>query len=115
MILDIIKSSFGILGTIVKGKIEVKQAETNAKVKHIEHADNWESIQAKASATSWKDEYLTLLFSIPLVLAFIPSMAQYVEQGFSILENVPEWYKLSLGVIVSASFGFRIANKFVKK
>lgn len=112
---ELIKSGFGILSTIVKGRIEVKQAVTNAKVKHIEHADNWENIQANASATSWKDEYLTILFSIPLAMAFIPSMAPYVAEGFAVLDNVPDWYKISVGVIVSASFGIRVVNKFVKK
>ncbi|OUU16195.1 MAG: hypothetical protein CBB97_23305, partial [Candidatus Endolissoclinum sp. TMED37] len=64
---------------------------------------------------SWKDEWLVILFSIPLILAFIPGMEGVVEQGFAQLEQMPDWYQYSLGVIVAASFGVRSATKFFKK
>jgi len=65
--------------------------------------------------SSWKDEWLTILFSIPLILAFIPGMEDIVRNGFQQLEQMPEWYQYSLGVIVAASFGVRSATKFFGK
>jgi len=70
---------------------------------------------AKGSASSWKDEWLTILFSIPLILAFIPGMEEVVANGFLQLQAMPEWYQYSLGVIVAASFGVRSATKFFGK
>ena len=73
----------------------------------------WEKIMAKGSQDSWKDEWLTILFSIPLILAFAGDMGRtIVAQGFAALEVMPTWYQYTLGVIVSASFGVRSATKF---
>ena len=71
---------------------------------------------ANASANSWKDEWLTILFSIPLILAFCGDWGrQIVADGFLALEVMPSYYQYTLGVIVSASFGVRAATKFFKK
>ena len=76
---------------------------------------DWDLKMADASASSWKDEWLVILFSIPLILAFIPGMEDIVSSGFQQLEQMPEWYQYSLGVIVAASFGTRAATKFFGK
>ena len=68
---------------------------------------------ATNSATSWKDEWLTLLFSIPMIMAFFPSMVPYVISGFQALEQMPQWYQYTLSVIVAASFGVRSAVGFM--
>lgn len=69
---------------------------------------------AENSGQSWKDEWLTILFSIPLILAFIPDMVPYVMQGFEALEQMPAWYQYTLSIIVGASFGVRSAIGFMK-
>ena len=71
--------------------------------------------QVKQTQNSWKDEWLVILFSIPLILAFIPGMEEVVANGFSQLEAMPQWYQYSIGVIVAASFGVRSATKFFGK
>jgi len=40
-------------------------------------------------------------------MCFIPPLVPYVEQGFAVLEQIPQWYRYYLGVIVAASFGVR--------
>ena len=70
---------------------------------------------AKGSQSSWKDEWLTILFSIPLILAFIPGMEEVVANGFAQLQAMPTWYQYSLGVIVAASFGVRSATRLFGK
>ena len=79
----------------------------------IQNDADWESKMADASANSWKDEWLTILFSIPLVLVFTGDWGrEIVANGFVALETMPEWYQYTLGVIVAASFGVRSATKF---
>ena len=70
----------------------------------------------KASQSSWKDEYILILYSIPLILAFCGETGrQIVTNGFQALEAMPLYYLVSLGGIVSASIGFRGISKFYGK
>ena len=115
-----------LAGTWLSGKVEEKKAQSATKVakaqaeaivmqKKATGEIDWDLEMAKGSQTSWKDEWLTILFSIPLILAFIPGMEALVRNGFQQLEQMPEWYQYSLGVIVAASFGVRSATKFFGK
>jgi hypothetical protein len=110
----------------LEGKVEKTKAETGAKVarakaeatimeKKATGELDWDLEMAKGSQSSWKDEWLVILFSVPLVLAFIPGMEGVVANGFQQLEAMPQWYQYSLGVIVAASFGVRSATKFFGK
>ena len=116
-----------IVGGIVQGKMEQKAAESKAKVAKAEaqaqimlsqatsEAD-WEKIMAEGSQESWKDEWLTILFSVPLVLAFCGEWGRdIVADGFTALNAMPDYYRYTLGAIVSASFGIRGATKFFGK
>ena len=115
-----------LAGTWLEGKVEKTKAETGAKVakakaeatimeKKATGEIDWDLEMAKGSQSSWKDEWLTILFSIPLILAFIPGMEEVVSNGFAQLQAMPQWYQYSLGVIVAASFGVRSATKFFGK
>tara|TARA_S200002703_G_scaffold157453_1_gene165316 strand:+ start:965 stop:1348 length:384 start_codon:yes stop_codon:yes gene_type:complete len=115
-----------LAGTWLKGSVEKSKAKTEARVaqakaeavimeKKATGEIDWDLEMAKGSQTSWKDEWLTILFSIPLILAFIPGMEEVVANGFAQLQAMPEWYQYSLGVIVAASFGVRSASKFFGK
>jgi|TARA_R100001460_G_scaffold5274_1_gene14763 hypothetical protein len=115
-----------LAGTWLQGKVEKTKAETGAKVamakaeavimeKKATGEIDWDLEAIKGSQNSWKDEWLVILFSVPLILAFIPGMEDVVSHGFQQLEQMPEWYQYSLGVIVAASFGVRSATKFFGK
>tara|TARA_A100001015_G_scaffold295358_1_gene374226 strand:+ start:143 stop:532 length:390 start_codon:yes stop_codon:yes gene_type:complete len=112
-----------LAGTWLRGKVDTKAAETRAKVAKAEaeaqimlsratsEAD-WEKIMAQGSQSSWKDEWLTILFSIPLVLVFTGDWGRgIVQNGFDALHTMPDWYQYTLGVIVAASFGVRSATR----
>ena len=116
-----------LLGGWLKSKAETKAAETRAKVAKAEaeaevmkvaatHEAGWEKIMAQGSQNSWKDEWLTLLFSIPLVLSFCGEWGRgIVADGFTALAGMPQWYQIALGAIVSASFATRSAGKFFNR
>ena len=124
MIGQLIGPIASIAGGWLQGKADVKAAEAKLKLtepeakakimlsKETSIAD-WERIMAQGSQNSWKDEWLTILFSIPLVLVFLGDTGrQVVADGFAALETMPDWYQYTLGVIVAASFGVRSATKF---
>lgn len=51
-----------------------KQEQVHAKeMEKIKNTNDWEITQAKGSVNSLKDEYWTIIFSIPLILCFIPN------------------------------------------
>ena len=100
-----------LLGGHLERKAEESRAVHERKLEAIKQDSNWENIHASNAANSWKDEWFTILFSIPCVLAFFPSMVPIVMQGFSALDAMPDWYKGFLGAAVAASFGLRgLAN-----
>lgn len=124
MIAQLIGPIANIAGGWLQGKADVKAAEAKLKLTEAEakakimlsketSIADWERIMAQGSQNSWKDEWLTILFSIPLVLVFFGDTGrQVVADGFAALETMPDWYQYTLGVIVAASFGVRSATKF---
>ena len=114
-----------LAGGWLKGKAYDRAATANLKLVEAEakatimksaatsEAD-WERIMAQGTQSSWKDEYLVLLFSIPLILAFLPFewADKAVANGFAALDMMPDWYSYTLGVIVASSFAVRSATKF---
>ena len=113
-----------LAGGWLKGKADKQAAESRIKLAEAESkaaimlsketsVADWERIMAQGSTQSYKDEYLVLLFSIPLILSFCGEWGRTaVAEGFVALEAMPEWYQLTLGIIVSASFAVRSATKF---
>ena len=116
-----------LAGGWLKGKADKQAAESRIKLAEAESkaaimlsketsVADWERIMAQGSTQSYKDEYLVLLFSIPLILSFCGEWGRTaVAEGFVALEAMPEWYQLTLGIIVSASFAVRSATKFFGK
>ena len=126
MINLLVQGLLGVAGDAVSGFVETKkakakqklvkiEAETSLLEKQIKGEIDWDVEAVKGSKESWKDEYLTILFSIPLLLCFLPFTVEYVERGFEALALTPDWYKYTLGVIVSASFGIKGASKMFGK
>jgi len=68
---------------------------------------DWDTNAQQDMKTSWKDEYLTILFSVPLILAFFPQTQDAVLKGFETLAKTPEWYMMLVMGIVAGVFGLR--------
>ncbi len=108
----------------LQGKADAASAAANLKLVEAEakatimksaatSEAEWERLMAEGSQNSWKDEWLTILFSIPLILSFMGEWGRTITaEGFQALEAMPDWYQYTLGVIVAASFGVRSATKF---
>ena len=121
--MSVLGAFIGPIADLGKTWIEGKNIKTKAKAEaeasvmktQAKSAADWETAMARASNQSWKDEWLTILFSIPLVLAFVPSAVPYVREGFNVLATMPDWYQTGLSIIIAASFGVRGAIGIMNK
>jgi len=113
LILEGGRALVGAVSGHFKRKGEIKQAKHNAELTRLgkqQDADNqWNAAMANATATSWKDEYWTVLLSIPLVMLFIPlpDVQQIAIDGFNALAGTPEWYRWALGTAIAAAFAVK--------
>lgn len=94
-------------------KREEAKATHESKMQYIKNKADWEVTQAEASKSSLKDEWLTLLFSLPLIGAFT-GFEKEIEEGFRVLGQMPDYYKAFLGAAVAASFGIKSLAKWGK-
>jgi len=91
----------------LNNKAQVSQATHEAKLKKIQTDADWDATQANNAGTSWKDEWFTIVLSVPMIGAFVPSFVPYIQEGFRVLETMPDYYKAFLGAAVAASFGLK--------
>lgn len=111
----------GVVDT-VKGNREAKKAisdkELEIKLKALDHrakmqlADqsattNYDIEALKASGSTWKDEYLTILLSLPVIGSFVPIVQDYVVVGWGYIEKAPLWFQTSFIGVIAATFGLR--------
>ena len=108
-----------LAGGYLKNKAEEKQAKHQAKMRVIENDGNWEEKMADASASSWKDEFWTIVLSVPIFMigyAIVVNdltVIERVEQGFVALSELPEWYQYLLFIAISSSFGIKGVSKLM--
>lgn len=105
-----------------KGKQEIKKiqleadkmlitAEATAKIERLKRESeqdyDLDKIAMNAMEKSWKDEFLLLMFSIPVVLCFIPEYRPYIEEGFKTLNIIPEWFMYIYVAMIVVIYGLR--------
>ena len=114
-----------LIGTFVEGRVAKTKAKAEARVVKAKaeadamrvaatHEAGWETIMARASDNSWKDEAWTLLFIAVIVATFIPPLQPYVERGLAALDKTPAWYQYAMYASIAASFGLRSIKGFKK-
>ena len=109
----------GIAGSLAKtfleGKVEKEKAKAEVMKTAAQHDSKWELIMAESTKSSIKDEIVTVIILIPLILVFIPGMEQIVKNGFDRLNELPEWYTYLVFLTISAALGIKGVDKFRKK
>jgi len=90
---------------LLRGKAAWERAKTERAEKSEGRDHEWELEALKNSG--WKDDYVTILVSIPLVLSFIPATVTYVTNGFAALDTTPTWYQILAATVLAASVGVR--------
>jgi len=102
----------------VEGEVAVIKAEANAKIAvseakiHMAKTGQVQDFDLDRLAmqnmnSSYKDEFLLGLFSIPMILAFIPGLADVALRGFEVISAMPQWYQYTFIGMVVVIYGMR--------
>ena len=99
-----------------QGAVDIERARQDMELKRITTQEDYDIEAVRGMASSWKDEFLTITFTLILLANFTPIVQDYVLVGWEYLEKAPEWFTYSYVGMVAASFGSRwlIQNRFVK-
>lgn len=103
----------------LQGRVEEKKAIQQRKISQINNDADWESKMAEASANSWKDEYLTIVLTLPIIAVGYSivtgdqSVIDRLNDGFLALERLPEWYQYLLFLACSSAFAVKGADKIM--
>jgi len=103
----------------LKGKAEEKKAIQQRKINAIQNDADWEAKMADATKNSWKDEFFSVILSLPLIAVAYsvamdnPAVIERLNAAFDTLNTLPEWYQYLLFIAVSASFGLKSADKIM--
>ena len=117
-VLDLITGGVGIVKGLIDNKkakqekqleIDLKRMDRQAELDMANQTATTEyDIEAlKQTQTSWRDEYLTVLLSAPVIGSFIPVVQEYVVRGWDYLAKAPAWFQVSWIGVIAATFGLR--------
>lgn len=100
----------------LEGELAVAKAVTDARIEKVKKGQAadiaWEVTSLDRSG--WKDEYWTVVLSIPMIMCFVPGLVYYVEQGFAALQKTPAWYQYAIGIAIGSAFGIKTFANFMK-
>lgn len=87
----------------------LKRTALDAKLKAIEAGQSADITQDKSarSEAGWMDDISFYLFLLPVPLAFVPDAVPHIQAGFAVLESMPEYYQIALGMMLVSVWGYR--------
>lgn len=114
---SIVGGIFGIGKDYITHKQKITEAKRQVELETIQSRGDWEEKMAEASGSSWKDEWFTVMISVPIITLWCGVMFDSQEliersqEAFNMMATLPEWYWYLLGIAFSASFGLKPAVK----
>ena len=90
----------------LRGKAEYERAKSQRASESEGRDHEWEL--ASIQNSGWKDEWVLVVLTIPMVGVFLPWTQEYISIGFAALETTPLWYRVTVGSIYLATFGLRM-------
>ena len=92
---------------------EKAQAKHEAELAVIRGDQNADAASANDMRYSLKDEWLTVLLSVPLIVIFYSAVwgdvaqIEQVKLAFAAMNDLPEWFQWAFLGCVAATFGLR--------
>jgi len=104
----------------IKADSDIKKAKAIAITKMAQEgqAQNYDldRLAMEQMTKSWKDELLLIVFLTPMLMAFIPGLEEYSLAGFTVIAQMPEWYRYIIIGMVVVIYGLRgLLEKVLEK
>lgn len=104
----------------IKADSDIKKAKAIAITKMAQEgqAQNYDldRLAMEQMTKSWKDELLLIVFLTPMLMAFIPGLETYSLAGFTVIAQMPEWYRYIIIGMVVVIYGLRgLLEKVLEK
>jgi len=110
---------------VLKTQSETKQLKALAEQKHyermVEGKIEYEIAAQKQMDNSWRDEWFTVILSLPLIIVFgsvflnKPEWITKLKDAFETLNQLPEWYIYALLAAIASSFGLKLTDLAINK
>ena len=101
----------GALGQLFTSWLDAKKAKHQAEIafqqKMSEIEATWDLVALRQAQFSWKDELITLVVFVPLIIAWFPEWRGHVLSWVEFVDALPLWYQVLIYGITAASFGLR--------
>ena len=81
------------------------------KAKEIEAVKTVSVEQIKQQEHSWKDEWITVIFTLLFVGHFIPNFQPHFDRAWQILSSANDYFWIIILTIVGGSFGSKLLPK----
>ena len=112
------KAEAAIVG--IQADAEIKKAKAIAATKMAESGQtqnyDLDRLAMEQMGTSWKDEFILIIFLAPMVMAFIPGYKDYALAGFAVIAQMPTWYQYIIIGMVVVIYGLRgLLEKFLNR
>lgn len=112
-VIDLAKGIVDNRARIKQQAKEIDGALQTKKLEQISKADDYAQAfrLAQIQTASWRPGFWTIVLATPVVMCFVPGLAQYVQQGFDALKtSTPVWFQYYLGMAISGAFGYQVAD-----
>jgi hypothetical protein len=97
------------IGKIFTSWVDLKKSKNEAEaayhMKSLTGEQDWDLEAQKQAQYSWKDEFITLVWFAPLIVAWFDEEKAMAWVSFA--QAMPYWYQFGMFGIIAASFGLR--------
>ena len=117
---SLIQPVANIAGGIIKNRQEINAAKHQSKLARLQNDADWEARAMDASANSWKDEFWTIILSIPIfaigysIVMDDPEIIARTKLAFTALEDLPDYFQMLLFIAISSSFGLKGVDRLMQ-
>lgn len=100
---------FGGISELVKSWFDLRKAKNQAEASYHQQALkgelDWDIEAQKQARYSWKDEFITIIWFAPLIMAWWDE--ERAMKWVEFVDGLPYWYQFGMFGIIAASFGLR--------
>lgn len=97
------------ISTLFNGWIAVKKSKQESEAAYhmslVKGEQDWDIEAQKAARYSWKDEFITIVWFSPLIMAWFDE--ERALKWIQFAAKMPYWYQFGMFGIIAASFGLR--------